>query len=71
MKIEEIVARIRDIPTADVARATGLTYNTIKNIKAGGGTYSKTLTALASYVEKLDNPSDNSSSTYSDTPATE
>ena len=56
MTIEQIIARIRDIPTVEIARATGLTYNTVKNAKAGGGTYSKTVTALTRYIEGLDTP---------------
>lgn len=56
MNIEQIIARIQNIPTVEIARATGLTYNTVKKAKAGGGTYSKTVTALTRYIEGLDNP---------------
>ena len=56
MNIEQIVERIRDIPTVEIARATGLTYNTVKKAKAGGGTYSKTVDALTRYIEGLDTP---------------
>ena len=56
MKIEQIVERIRDIPTVEIARATGLTYNTVKKVKTGGGTYSKTVDALTRYIEGLDTP---------------
>ena len=56
MTIEQIVERIRDTPTEKSPRATGPSYYTAKKLKGGGGTYSKTITALTRYIEGLDNP---------------
>lgn len=50
MTIEQITAAIKDRRTADVARETGLAYNTIKNLKAGKGAYSATIEKLSRYL---------------------
>jgi hypothetical protein len=56
MTIDQIKERLRDIPTVEIALATGLNYNTVKNFKLGRGLYSKTVTALTRYIERIDNP---------------
>lgn len=50
MTIEEITAALKDRRTADVARDTGLAYNTIKNLKTGKGAYSATIEKLSRYL---------------------
>lgn len=57
LTIEEIVNKIKDKPTSDIARDTGLAYNTIKNLKSGRGAYSGTIDRLSKYLrgEPLDN----------------
>lgn len=58
LTIEEIVNKIKDKPISDIARDTGLAYNTIKNLKSGQrGAHSGTIDRLSKYLrgEPLDN----------------
>ena len=54
MTIEQITAALKDRRTADVARETGLAYNTIKSLKAGKGAYTKTVEKLAEYLTRAE-----------------
>lgn len=51
MTVEQITAALQGRRTAEVARDTGLAYNTIKSLKAGnGGAYSETIEKLSRYL---------------------
>lgn len=50
MTIEQITAALQDRRTVEVARETGLSYNTIKSLKAGKGAYSATVERLSRYL---------------------
>lgn len=50
MTVEQITAALQDRRTAEVARETGLAYNTIKNLKTGKGAYSETIKKLSRYL---------------------
>lgn len=54
MTIEEITTALKERRTVDVARETGLAYNTIKSLKAGKGAYSKSLEKLSEYLTRTE-----------------
>lgn len=54
MTIEEIATALKTRRTADVARETGLSYNTIKSLKAGKGAYSATIEKLTEYLNRAE-----------------
>lgn len=55
MTIEEITTALRERRTVDVARETGLAYNTIKSLKAGHRrAYSDTIEKLSRYLKPME-----------------
>jgi hypothetical protein len=55
MTIEEITTALKERRTVDVARATGLAYNTIKSLKAGHRrAYSDTIEKLSRYLKPME-----------------
>lgn len=54
LTIEQIITALKERRTADVSRETGLSYNTIKSLKAGKGAYTKTVEKLSEYLNRAE-----------------
>lgn len=55
MTVEQITAALQGLRTVDVARETGLAYNTIKSLKIGHRrAYSDTIEKLSRYLKPME-----------------
>lgn len=54
MTLEEIKARLQDSHLPKIQFATGLSYNTLKNLRDGKGAMYFTVVKLSNYFEKED-----------------